>query len=70
MQGAITINITSDVVTSVTYNNLDLGINYLKTGTNYSSPYVPEYDGSPATKKYVDGKSTVVSASAPANPTQ
>lgn len=28
--------------------------NILATGINYSSPYMPEYDGSPATKKYVD----------------
>lgn len=27
---------------------------YLATGVNYSTPYTPEYNGSPATKKYVD----------------
>ena len=27
---------------------------YLATNKNYSTPYVPLYDGSPATKKYVD----------------
>lgn len=28
--------------------------NYLDTQTNYSTPYTPLYNGSPATKKYVD----------------
>ena len=28
--------------------------NILATDVNYSSPYIPKYDGSPATKKYVD----------------
>ena len=27
---------------------------FLNTQTNYSTPYTPQYDGSPATKKYVD----------------
>lgn len=27
---------------------------YLDTNTDYSTPYTPKYDGSPATKKYVD----------------
>ena len=30
------------------------GYNVLKTGKDYSTPYTPQYDGSPATKKYVD----------------
>lgn len=30
--------------------------NYLDTTTNYSSTYTPTYDGSPATKKYVDDR--------------
>ena len=29
---------------------------YLATDKNYSTAYVPQYDGSPATKKYVDDK--------------
>lgn len=33
----------------------------LDTGTNYSTPYTPQYNGSPATKKYVDDHDTVVS---------
>lgn len=31
-----------------------LGTKFLATGTNYTTPYTPEYPGSPATKKYVD----------------
>ena len=33
----------------------------LRTGYNYSTPYEPEYDGSPATKKYVDDNTKAVS---------
>ena len=36
-------------------------MNVLDTGTNYSTPYTPQYNGSPATKKYVDDHDTVVS---------
>lgn len=40
---------------------------YLATDVNYSTPYTPLYDGSPATKKYVDDK-IYTWATAPANP--
>ncbi len=30
--------------------------NFLDTQTNYSTPYEPLYDGSPATKKFVEDK--------------
>lgn len=33
---------------------------YLATNQNYSTPYTPLYDGSPATKKYVDDKFSAV----------
>ena len=33
----------------------------LRTGKNYTTPYTPEYNGSPATKKYVDDSVSVVS---------
>lgn len=36
-------------------------INVLRTGKDYSTPYTPEYNGSPATKKYVDDSVSVVS---------
>ena len=35
----------------VLYTNV---INFLSTTTDYTTPYVPRYDWSPATKKYVD----------------
>lgn len=31
-------------------------VKYLDTNTNYTTPYTPTYDGSPANKKYVDDK--------------
>lgn len=31
-------------------------VKYLDTNTNYTTPYTPTYDGSPASKKYVDDK--------------
>ena len=40
-------------------------IKYLATDVNYSTPYTPTYDGSPATKKYVDDNDTIVSSSVP-----
>lgn len=36
-------------------------VKYLDTNIDYSSPYTPTYNGSPATKKYVDDHDTVVS---------
>ena len=45
--------LSSWTVTSVSSSNMD-GWNYLKVGYNYSTPYTPQYDWSPATKKYVD----------------
>ena len=45
---------SSWTVTAININN-DYGLNnYLDTSTNYTTPYTPLYDGSPATKKYVD----------------
>lgn len=50
------------------WNNIN---SYLTTWYNYSNPYIPEYDGSPATKKYVDDSVADVIPSwgtAPQNP--
>ena len=42
-------------VTSIsTWDYTGNAINVLSTGINYSTPYTPQYDWSPATKKYVD----------------
>ena len=48
----LVLNVNNDVVQSVTNNHYT--VNYLSTSHNYSTPYTPQYDGSPATKKYVD----------------
>jgi len=42
----------------------------IMTDYDYSTPYTPQYDWSPATKKYVDDKTAVVSGTAPSNPVQ
>ena len=52
----IILTITSEKVTEVKNTGTissTLG-QYLKTNYNYRNPYIPKYDGSPATKKYVD----------------
>ena len=42
-------------VTSIsTWDYTGNAINVLSTGINYTTPYTPQYDWSPATKKYVD----------------
>ena len=45
-------------------------VRVLVTDRDYSTPYTPVYDWSPATKKYVDDKSTYVWSSAPSSPTE
>ena len=49
--------IESDEIKSInqSYYNFN-GINYLATDQDYQTPYEPLYDGSPATKKYVDDR--------------
>ena len=42
----------------------------LGTNVDYTTPYTPIYDWSPATKKYVDDKTATVSTTAPSNPTE
>ena len=54
----ITINHNNWTVTSIQTNKTyqrDRGV--LATNTNYDTPYTPQYDWSPATKKYVDDTS-------------
>ena len=48
-------NISSDTVTSISYTHSNI-IDVLRTGKDYGTPYTPQYNGSPATKKYVDDK--------------
>ena len=53
-----------NTITEVHSANSNL-INVLATGENYSTPYVPEYNGSPTTKKYVDDRDVYIWTSEP-----
>lgn len=46
--------ISNDTVTAIRTNSYRSYIGYIDTAENYSQPYTPLYNGSPATKKYVD----------------
>lgn len=61
----ITLNISNDAVTSITFST-DMA-EVLETNVNYATPYTPQYDWSPATKKYVDDK-VIIDSNAPATP--
>lgn len=50
----------NNVVTAI-YAGTQTMWNYLRTWKNYSTPYTPEYNGSPATKKYVDDRAVPTS---------
>lgn len=60
-QSIIQFEITSWTVTEINMSYWNVIWSYLDTETNYSTPYTPQYDGSPATKKYVDDSVSVVS---------
>ena len=51
---AIELFYTGSSVTNISFLSWTPWINYLDTDVDYRFPYVPQYDGSPATKKYVD----------------
>ena len=59
----ITLTITNGKVTNInSLNSISNSLGqYLETNYNYSTPYTPKYDGSPATKKYVDDKYNTLS---------
>ncbi len=50
---AITLCKSSDTINCITTSSV-YSHNFLETDRNYSTPYTPQYDWSPATKKYVD----------------
>lgn len=55
----ITVTLTNESTSGVivTFNNyVPESLRVLATNTDYTTPYTPLYDGSPATKKYVDDK--------------
>ena len=67
----IVLSVTSWSVTSISTQWRTTIANVLATNQDYSSPYVPQYNGSPATKKYVDDSVADVIPSwstAPQNP--
>ena len=53
-------NLSSWTVTSIS-DTFSSNASFLRTNKNYSPSYTPTYDGSPATKKYVDDSVSVVS---------
>ena len=57
----LSLNITAGSITSITLTSRNKPYYFLETNVNYTIPYVPQYDGSPTTKKYVDDSVTVVS---------
>ena len=75
--GAIVFNISNNNVTSISSTSTGTSFTivdgkeiadnwYLRVDYNYSNPYIPRYDWSPATKKYVDdnkGKNDIIESS-------
>ena len=55
----INMTVSSWTITAMTTTTIFVAnSNFLRTGVNYGTPYTPEYNGSPATKKYVDDSIT------------
>lgn len=54
IRASLYFTITNDAVTAIHYSTEVQNINYLDTLKNVAGNYVPQYPGSPATKKYVD----------------
>lgn len=70
VRDVVILSLSGDTVTSVSANSWNnIMASVIKTDTDYSTPYTPQYAWSPATKKYVDDKVTA-SASAPVSPTE
>ena len=57
-------------VTWIRDYNFDTIAEVLDTSTEYSSPFIPQYDWSPTSKKYVDDNDVQKWSTAPWNPTQ
>lgn len=56
----LSFTLSSNIVTSITKSSVYLTWKYLRTDYDYSTPYTPQYDWSPATKKYVDDKKSTI----------
>ena len=65
----ISFSINSWTVASV-WTGLETVASVLDPTTDYTTPYTPRYNGSPASKKYVDDHTAVVSSTAPSTPSQ
>ncbi len=52
----VTVTITNDIITAVNLSQTssNKSFYYLSPSYDYATPYIPLYDGSPATKKYVN----------------
>lgn len=61
----LSLNITTDSITSITLTPRNKPYYFLETNVNYATPYTPTYNGSPATKKYTDDNDTYIWTSAP-----
>lgn len=71
VQKTLTLVLSWTTVSSISSWNMSLtNYNVLRTGKDYWTPYTPQYDGSPATKKYVDDHTATVASTAPATPSQ
>lgn len=51
---SLQLNLENDIVNEVIFFNTVTTKSYIEANSNYTTPYVPKFDGSPATKKYVD----------------
>ena len=65
---SVTWGTTVSSISAWAWNNVIASV--IKTDTDYATPYTPQYNGSPATKKYVDDHDTVVSSTTPSTPTE
>ena len=67
---ALRYKIENDTITDFYQSQLKVEYSrFLSIDNNPITPYVPQYPGSPATKKYVDDKTVTSSTTAPTNPT-
>ena len=66
VQYSVALNTSSGSVTEILTGRTSIGWgNVVSPWVNYSDPYMPEYNGSPTTKKYVDDRDTYIWTSEP-----
>ena len=64
-ESSLMITYSNGVVSQISMGTMMTSPNVLATDVNYSTPYTPTYNWSPATKKYVDDRDTYIGSSAP-----